>query len=263
MPPGPGWHPAAVSGGCQGITIRDSGSGALLHTLQPAKCDYVVPGYVDAVWSADGKRIYSGTMAWDASTYQPLANYKPDLPEFVVGYSLLPSPAGNLVAVSNGESIAILDGETGQRMQTFTASINTVSLGNMAWSPDGRMFVAGNYDQQFIWNIATGEQITSPKGYQVQIGNAWNGLAWMPDDKTLVGLFSPDGRLNAVDVTSGRVLFWLDGFDTTNIVQAYPGYPKWDGKDLLTDDGTDILRLDTSIGKVVSRTPAHPCRIGP
>ena len=90
-----------VSGGCQGITIRDSGSGALLHTLQPAKCDYVVPGYVDAVWSADGKRIYSVASAWDASTYQALVNYKPDLPEFVVGYSMLPSPVGNLVAVSN------------------------------------------------------------------------------------------------------------------------------------------------------------------
>jgi len=118
------------------------------------------------------------------------------------------------------------------------------------------MLVAGNYDQQFIWSIATGEQITSPKGYQVQIGNAWNGLAWMPDDKTLVGLFSPDGRLNAVDITTGKVLFSLDGFDTTNSFQAYPGYPKWDGKDLLTDDGTDIVCWDTSIGKVVSRTPA-------
>jgi len=245
-----------ISGGCQGITIQDAENGTLLHVLQPVKCNDVDPGWVDAVWSADGKRIYSVASAWDASTYQPLVNYKPDLPEFVVGYSLLPSPAGNLVAVSNGERIAILDGETGQRMQTFTASLNTVSLGNMAWSPDGKMFVAGNYDQQFIWNIATGEQITSPKGYQIQTGNAWNGLAWMPDDKTLVGLFSPDGRLNAVDVTSGKVRFSLDGFDTTNNFQAYPGYPKWDGKDLLTDDGTEIVRWDTSIGKVVSRTPA-------
>jgi WD40 repeat protein len=245
-----------VSGGCQGITIQNAQNGTLLHVLQPVKCNDVDPGWVDAVWSADGKRIYSAVSAWDASTYQPLVNYKPDLPEFVVGYSLLPSPAGNLVAVSNGLSIAILNGETGQRVQTFIASVNTVSLGNMAWSPDGRMLVAGNYDQQFIWSIATGEQITSPKGYQDQIGNAWNGLAWMPDDKTLVGLFSPDGRLNAVDVTSGKVRFSLDGFDTTNNFQAYPGYPKWDGKDLLTDDGTDIVRWDTSIGKVVSRTPA-------
>ena len=245
-----------VSGGCQGITIQNAENGTLLHVLQPVKCNDVDPGWVDAIWSADGKRIYSGTMAWDASTYQPLVNYKPDLPEFVVGYSMLPSPVGNLVAVSNGLSIAILDGETGQRKQSFTPGVQTVSLGNMAWSPDGRELVAGNYNEQFIWSIATGVQIASPKGYRVLTGWSWNGLAWLPDNKTLVGLFSPDGRLNAVDVTTGKVLFSLDGFDTTNTFQAYPGYPKWDGKDLLTDDGRDIVRWDTSIGKVVSRTPA-------
>ena len=245
-----------VSGGCQGITIQNAQNGTLLHVLQPVKCNDVDPGWVDAIWSADGKRIYSGTMAWNASTYQPLVKYKPDLPEFVVGYSMLPSPVGNLVAVSNGLSIAILDGETGQRKQSFTPGVQTVSLGNMAWSPDGRELVAGNYNEQFIWSIATGVQIASPKGYRVLTGWSWNGLAWLPDNKTLVGLFSPDGRLNAVDVTTGKVLFSLDGFDTTNTFQAYPGYPKWDGKDLLTDDGTDIVRWDTSIGKVVSRTPA-------
>ena len=247
-----------VSGGCQGITIQNAQNGTLLHVLQPVKCNDVDPGWVDAIWSADGKRIYSGTMAWDASTYQPLVNYKPDLPEFVVGYSMLPSPVGNLVAVSNGLSIAILDGETGQRKQSFTPGVQTVSLGNMAWSPDGRELVAGNYNEQFIWSIATGGQIASPKGYRALTGWSWNGLAWLPDNKTLVGLFSPDGRLNAVDVTTGKVLFSLDGFDTTNRYQTNPNYPKWDGKDLLTDDGTNIVRWDTSTGKVVSRTSAPP-----
>jgi WD40 repeat protein len=242
-----------VSGGCQGISIRNAEKGTLLHTLQPVKCNDVDPGYVDAVWSADGKRIYRDTLAWDASTYQPLANYKPDLPEFVVGYSLLSSPEGNLVAVGNGLSVAILDGETGQKKMTFTPSVQTVSLGNMAWSPDGKKLVAGNYYVQFIWSMGTGPQIANPNGYR-----ALAGLAWMPDDKTLVGLFSSDGRLNAVDVTTGKVLFSLDSFDTTNRFPTNPNYPKWDGKDLLTDNGANIVRWDTSTGKVVSRTPAPP-----
>jgi len=168
----------------------------------------------------------------------------------VLGYSLLPSPAGNLLAVGNGLSVAILDGETGRRKQTFTPGVQTVSLGNIAWSPDGKQLVAGNYDGQFIWSMDSGRQIASPKGYR-----ALAGLAWMPDCKTLVGLFSPDGSLNAVDVTTGKILFSLDGFGATNRFLTDPNYPKWDGKDLLTDDGTNIVRWDAITGKIVSRSP--------
>jgi WD40 repeat protein len=216
----------------------------------------VTPGIVDAVWSSDGKRIYSDHSAWDAMTYQSLDNYKPDMPEYVIGYSLLPSPVGNWLAVGNGLSVAILDGETGQRKQTFTPGLQEVSLGSMAWSPNGQELVAGIYDGQYIWNIATGRQIASLKGYHGLIGLVWGGLAWLPDGKTLVGLFSPDGRLSAVDVTTGKVLFSLDGFETTNLYPTYPGYPRWDGNDLLTDNGSNIVRWDALTGKVVSRTPA-------
>ena len=36
-----------------------------------------------------------------------------------MGYSLLPSPTGNLLAVGNGQVVAILDGETGWLKQTL------------------------------------------------------------------------------------------------------------------------------------------------
>jgi WD40 repeat protein len=80
----------------------------------------------------------------------------------------------------------------------------------------------------------------------------------MPDGKTLIGLFSPDGRLNAVDVTTGKILFSLDGFCATNRFPTNQNYPKWDGNDLLTDDGADIVRWDATTGNVVSRTPVSP-----
>jgi len=234
-----------VSGGCREISIWDADNATLLHTLQSVQCNDVTPGIVDAVWSSDGKRIYSDNSAWDASTYQPLGNYKPDMPEFVLGYSMLPSPTENLLAVGNGESIAILDGETGQRKQTFTPEIHA-ALENIAWSPDGTELVAGNYYEQFIWNVDTGKPIAGPSGYRARAG-----LAWLPDDKTLVGLFSPDGRLNAVNVITGNILFSLDGFDTQS-------YPKWDGNELLSYDGVNLVRWDPDTGKIVSRTPASP-----
>ena len=57
-----------VSGGCQAVGIWDAQNGTLLHALIPARCNNVTPGLVDAVWSADGERIYSGVSAWDAQT---------------------------------------------------------------------------------------------------------------------------------------------------------------------------------------------------
>ena len=241
-----------VSGGCQAVGIWDAQYGTLLHALIPAHCNNVTPGIVDAVWSADGKRIYSGVSAWDAKTYQQLANYRPDMPEFIMGYSLLPSPTGNLLAVGNGMSITILDGETGRLKQTLTPEPRaSMSFGNIAWSPDGVELAAGDFDRQSVWNVATGQLTASLKGFHARAG-----LAWLPDGKTLVGLFTSEGGLAAVDAASGKILFSLDGFDATNLYPGNPGYPKWDGNFLFTTDGTNLIRWNALTGEMVSRMPA-------
>ncbi len=241
-----------VSGGCQVIGIWDSKNGTLLHALVPARCNNVTPGIVDAVWSADGKRIYSGVSAWDALTYQVLANYKPDMPEFIMSYTLLPSPVGNLLAVGNGRVVAILDGETGLLKQTLTPEPRaSMSFENIAWSPDGAELAAGDYDGQSVWNVETGQLTASLKGFHARAG-----LAWMPDGKTLVGLFTPEGGLAAVDIASGKIRFSLEGFTTTSFYPGEPGYPKWDGKTVLTTDGANLIRWDALTGAVISRSLA-------
>ena len=241
-----------VSGGCQAIGIWDSKNGTLLHALVPAHCNNVTPGIVDAVWSADGKRIYSGVSAWDAQTYQRLVNYSPQMPEFILGYAMVPSPTGNLLAVGNGRVVAILNGETGLLKQTLTPEPRaSMSFGNIAWSPDGVELAAGDFDGQSVWNVETGQLTASLKGFRARAG-----LAWLPDGKTLVGLFTPEGGLAAVDAASGKILFSLDGFDATNPYPGNPGYPKWDGNFLFTTDGTNLIRWNALTGEVVSRMPA-------
>ena len=241
-----------ISGGCQAISIWDAKNGTLLHKLVPALCNDVTPGIVDAVWSADGERIYSGVSAWDAQTYQRLVNYNPQMPEFILSYSIVPSPTGNLLAVGNGQVVAILDGETGWLKQTLTPEPRaSMSFGNIAWSPDGVELAAGDFDGQSVWNVATGQLTASLKGFRARAG-----LAWLPDGKTLVGLFTPEGGLAAVDAASGKILFSLDGFDATNPYPGNPGYPKWDGNFLFTTDGTNLIRWNALTGEVVSRMPA-------
>jgi len=164
---------------------------------------------------------------------------------------MLPSPVGNLVAVSNGLSIAILDGETGQKKAELYPRRTNRLAREYGLVPDGRELVAGNYNEQFIWSSSLPAfSIASPKGYRVLTGWSWNGLAWLPDNKTLVGLFFPGWQTQCRPTSPpGKYCFSLDGFDTTNTFQAYPGYPKWDGKDLLTDDGRDIVRWTPASAK--------------
>jgi len=61
---------------------------------------------------------------------------------------------------------------------------------------------------------------------------------------------------------AGKLRFSPRWVDTTTIAGPNPGYPKWDGKDLLTDDGTEIVRWDTSIAKSLSDTRTDPLPIG-
>ncbi len=253
------WSPDGTklltSAGCGEVNILDGVSGTLLHSLEPAKCNDVTPGYVNAVWSWDGRRIYvSGgngyVAAWDASTYQPLAGYLPDPPEHVFDFDIEPSPTQDLFALNDGTSVAILNGDTGRIIKTLKDKRQDIPLGEIGWSPDGKQLAVGNSDEVIVWDVNTGQQIHDITGYK-----PISGLSWMADGKTLAGLLSPDGSLNAVDFTSGKKLFSLDGFGS---IGAFSSYPRWDGSELLTYDGAGIIRWDPTTGKTISRTAAPP-----
>ncbi len=253
------WSPDGTklltSAGCGEVNILDGSSGTLLHSLEPAKCNDVTPGYVNAVWSRDGRHIYvSGgngyVAAWDASTYQPLAGYQPDPPEHTFDFNIEPSPTQGLFALNDGTSIAILNADTGRIIKTLKGKRQDIPLGEIGWSPDGKQLAAGNSNEVIVWDVNTGQQIHDISGYQ-----PISGLSWMPNGEALVGLLSPDGSLNAVDISSGGRLFSLDGFGSIGVFSTYP---KWDGSELLTYDGTDIIRWDSATGKTISRTAAPP-----
>ncbi len=246
----PGGTKLLTSAGCGEVNILDGRTGTLLHTLEPAQCNNVTPGYVNAVWSWNGGQIYVNkgngyVLAWDASTYLPLAGYKPDPPEYAFGFDITPSPAQNLFAVENGLSIALLDGDTGKIIKMLDGIRQDVRLGNITWSPDGKELVAGNTYGQHIWDVGTGKEVTNLQGYQ-----AFAGLDWMPDGKTLVGLFSFDGDLNGVKLTTHTISFSLSGFNSQS---EY--LPVWDNNTLLTFYDNSENRWDLQTGKLLQRIP--------
>jgi WD40 repeat protein len=238
--------------GCEEVKVWDASSGRLLGTVQEAKCNYVVPGTVRAVWSGDRSKIYVDSdngfvKAFDAATYQPLAGYEAHPPAFSFGLEIKTSPAQNLFALPNGLSIAILDGETGEPVKSLEGDRKDAPLGEIAWSVDGRKLAAGSGYELTVWDINSGAQIHNFSGF-----HPISGMGWMPDGRTLVGLLSADGSLNALDTATGKVVFSLPGFGGVNSYSMTFG---WKGDQLLTYDGTQVTRWDARSGVILGQGP--------
>jgi WD40 repeat protein len=251
----PDWSPDGTKlltgAGCEEVRVWDGNSGELIQTVQEVKCNNVVPGIVRAVWSRDGQHIYvnenyGNVLAYDAKNYQPMAGYEPHPPEYSFGLDIIPSPTEDLLALENGLSIAILNSRTGEIVKMLASTQTAIPVRNISWSPDGKSIAAID-DGLAVWDVTTGRQILNISGYQ-----SFPGLSWMPDGKTLVGLLSTDGSLNAVNL-DGETVFSLYGFGMMN---GYSASLFWDGSQLLTYDGAHITHWEALIGKILKQEQA-------
>lgn len=233
-----------TSGQCEQVLVWDAHSGQIAHELQPAKCNNATLGAVNAAWSWDGKRIYvnSGNgyvQAWDALTFQTLVGYQPHRPEDAWLFEVAPSPTQDLFALEDRQSMAILDGKTGELVKTLTAEGIANLLDNISWSPDGKRLLAGGY----LWEVESDKLLKK--------FDDLSHLVWMPNGDTLVGTSMGNGSVEAVSISSGAALFSLAGF----------GYlsgeaPFWDGDTLLTFDGVNETRWDPRTGAMLGQHPA-------
>ncbi|KAG8810333.1 hypothetical protein FRC18_004117, partial [Serendipita sp. 400] len=118
-----------------------------------------IEGVVSVGWSADGRRIVSGSKdktvrIWDAETGQ---QHGPSLEGHDGAvHSVAFSPDGRrIVSGSKDKTVRIWDAETGQQ---HGPSLE-VWVHSMAFSPDSRWIVFGSYDKTVrIWDVETGQQ---------------------------------------------------------------------------------------------------------
>ena len=251
----PDWSPDGTKlltgAGCQEVRVWDANNGALLQTVQDVKCNNVVPGIVRAIWSWDGKRIYVSpgngyVLAYDVETNQPLTGYVPHPPEYGFSSNIISSPTEDLFALENGLSITIMDGRTGEIVKLLEGNRQDIPLGEITWSPDGKQLGAGNLGEVIVWDVNTGQQTHNIAGYQ-----PLPGLSWMPNGETLAGLLSPDGSLNAVNL-DGKIVFSLYGFGTVN---GHSSTFSWEGNQLLTYEGTQVIYWDALAGQILKQQP--------
>ena len=150
-------------------------------------------------------------------------------------------------ALPSGLTVAIMDGDTGELVKTLAGNRKDIPVGEIVWSADGRQLAAGSGDELIVWDVESGAQTHNVSGFRLI-----SGMSWMPDGRTLVGLLSVDGSLNALDAVTGKAAFSLSGFGSVN---SYSATFEWDGEQLLTYDGIQVTRWDARSGAVLGQQP--------
>jgi RNA polymerase sigma factor (sigma-70 family) len=234
-------------------------------------------------FSPDGKRLASANVEGDNRLRVwrvPTGERQLDLPgDFTPGQytSVGFSPSGKVLAAVGGDSVSLLEADTGKELRRIARGTN-FSLGNppAAFSPDGKILALADPWTITLWDMATG----------AKLGPALDGhdrvverVMFLPDGKTLastagdgvyywhvhtgrrVGHFtrspndysqralSPDGKTLAV-AGEGEIELWDTA--TGKQVGALKGLPKYslntltftpDGKTLAAMVGDETVRI--------------------
>ena len=238
-------------------TIRfwNASTGKLLKTLT---------GHTEVVdtviYAPDGKTVtsmssYDGTIRfWDAETTKLLKTITGHTGSF--GRAVAFSPDGQMLAHSGtGDStIPIRDGQSGQLLRTLTGHTDTVL--SIAYSPDGRNLVSGNWDGHIrMWDIDTGALLKTLTGHEKGVPS----LVYSPDGATLIS-GSWDNTIRIWDVDTGQPLQTIIGNTTelepsqgVRVISLSP-----DGQTVASATDEKVIRLwDVHTGKLTGSLVGH------
>jgi len=245
------WSPDGrrlVSGsGCEQVTVWDANNGTPLKELRGDKCSEGYSG-IKVAWAADG-RIYGASMgskilAWEGDTYTPVEDFSAEGAKDTWISTIFAAPVGNLLAQYDNmgsTNIAIVDTKQDRQIHLLDQQIGGPVTAPV-WAPDGQhLAVAYGMDTGLIliWNAQTGQVAQKIEGYYTA-----TGLGWSPDGKTLFGPQTPDGQINAVDVSDGSVLRSLGGHAPVGT------FLTWAQQGLASTNGTAVTWWDPVSGEL-------------
>jgi RNA polymerase sigma factor (sigma-70 family) len=226
--------------------------------------------------SADGKRLATGAddgviRIWNLETGQLLRRFD-GLGAVVMGFSVALSPDGKSLATPargpdgfGPEQVVLWDTATGQEIRRMPGSPSS-ACSRLAFSPDGRVLAAGDWDggRIHVWDAGTGREI---KAWPAHAGTV-TALAFTPDGKRLVST----GEHNAVRLwdaaTGGEVRSFIGHGDRPvpgggEVDRVLCAAVSPDGKVLATGSADETARLwDTATGKELHVLSGHKYGVG-
>jgi WD40 repeat protein len=183
------------------IKVWDAATGSVVAEFQPGGYGKSVDPRVFGVaaLSADGERIafddYAPAEVQDTPTRFPVVRVKVcevdsgrELHE-LTGYEVPPtaiafSPDGRRLAAGGWQSNFLVHDLAEEPAARGPLSLGSLgSLGELAFSPDGRLLAAADREQVQVWNVRWGQEVLTLRGAPPRTtDNAFNPrLAWSPD----------------------------------------------------------------------------------
>ena len=175
----------------------------------------VMPAPASPQQGADGDRIliYSTTLfLWDGQMTTQLAEFEGEWTGIV-----LPLPDGRILASPEGETLHLLDGQTGKALAVLEG--HTESVSGVLPLPDGRL-LSWSWDKTLrLWDGQTGKSLAVLEGHAEWINGA---------------LLLSDGRI--LSWSQGKTLRLWDG-QTGKALAALEGHSEWVDGALQLPDG--------------------------
>ena len=240
-----------VLSGSSDKTVRlwDAAMGKVVHTFE---------GHADMVFSVafspDGRQVLSGgkdntVRLWDAATGEVVRTFEGHSD---IVFSVAFSPEGRQVrSGSSDKTVKLWDAATGKVVRTFdwdTATgevVRTPPLftdSSVAFSPDGRQFLAKNGDNTFsLFDAAVGALVHTFAGHTDGVVS----VAFSPDGRQVLS-GSRDTTVSLWDAATGEIVRTFEGHASGVASVAFSP----DGRQLLS--GSDDVRLwDAVTGQIV------------
>jgi len=182
----------------QSVTLWDGTSGiAITHvTLQ----EYPTTATNEPTFSPNGQRIALSwgnvLYVWDSATGRLLQRLPTD-----AYYGLAWHPNGEQLATvdDTAQVIQIWDVTLGDQIATIDTTWLGMPVGQIYWSPDGRLIAGGvGLTDVIVWDVASKEAIA-------MLRDQGRTAAWSPDSQQLA-VAKEDGSIRIWDVTDQKVL---------------------------------------------------------
>jgi eukaryotic-like serine/threonine-protein kinase len=184
-------------------------------------------------WSSDGARLASTSSGepiriWDAGSGKLLVKFSQGVYPAACAWS----PDGSRVVGSTGNdnvrSVSIWHASTGKRLAEF--GVKAPSIGNVAWSPDGRQIACASlHGVIVVIDSDTGQELAVLDGRGGT--SSFTPLAWSPDGSRLAA-GDDDGRVMVWSAGNRQPLVTLRGTSKAHALAWFP-----DGRRLVTGHG--------------------------